>query len=307
MVADPAGVAQAPPDLVLSGSFSPQLRIYLLVLWTIVVVCTVAGIVLLPVWAVVGPIWVRRYHAALRCDLTERSVIIARGLIFRRELTIPLDKIQDISIREGPLLSAFGLLQLRIETAGQSSSPTGTSDADLTGLVDARAVRDRILAQRDLLYVLTVDQIGQTDAAEEFMDLLTEVAPQVMGQAGIAGVTTPEPLATGGIDRFVDRVDNLSNLDTGHVARQLITSARPAHTGDETPTAKLGKQLLEIGKRNSLALGNVGQGNRPMLRMQRKIKHGGNGITAFGGQSHRSAPSITVWRNYAIPEYLSQL
>ena len=43
------------------------------------------------------------------------------------------------------------------------------------------------------LYVLTVDQIGQTDAAEEFMDLLTEVAPQMMGQAGIAGVTTPSP------------------------------------------------------------------------------------------------------------------
>lgn len=148
---DSLGAPRTPPKTLLEGAFSPKLRIYMLAYWTLLIVSSIVGILLLPVWLIIGPIWVKRFHATLRCDLTERSVIVGKGLFFRRELTIPLDKIQDISIREGPLLTAFGLLQLRIETAGQSNSATGKSDADLIGLVDARNVRDRILDQRDIL------------------------------------------------------------------------------------------------------------------------------------------------------------
>ncbi|WP_294262847.1 PH domain-containing protein [uncultured Sphingomonas sp.] len=143
-------IADRQPVL-LRGEFSPKLRIYMLAYWGMPFVASVIGIPLLPLWLIFGPLWTRRYFASLRCDLTERSVVIARGVLFRREMTIPLDKIQDISIREGPLLAAFGILQLRIETAGQSNAATGKSDADLIGLVNARAVRDRILGQRDAL------------------------------------------------------------------------------------------------------------------------------------------------------------
>ncbi|WP_176484635.1 PH domain-containing protein [Sphingomonas spermidinifaciens] len=139
------------PTVLLRGEFSSRLRLYMLVYWGLPFVASIIGLPLLPFWLVFGPLWIRRYHASLRCELTERTVVIARGVLFRREMTIPLDKIQDISIREGPLLSALGILQLRIETAGQSQSSTGKSDADLTGLVNARAIRDRILEQRDAL------------------------------------------------------------------------------------------------------------------------------------------------------------
>lgn len=137
--------------VLLRGTFSQKLRIYLFFHWTAVIVVTVAGIALLPFWLIIGPPWIKRYHSTLRCEVNDRNVVISKGLLFRRELTIPIDKIQDISIREGPLLSAFGLLRLRIETAGQQGSPGGKSDADLVGLLDARALRDKILEQRDAL------------------------------------------------------------------------------------------------------------------------------------------------------------
>jgi len=164
------------PKVLMVGQFSHKLRIYLFAHWTLVLVVTVAGIVLLPVWLVVGPLWIRRYHASLRCDLTERSVVVGKGIFFRRELTIPLDKIQDISIREGPLLSAFGLLQLRVETAGQSNSGTGKSDADLVGLLDARQLRDRILEQRDRL----ADQDRTLAPADTERQLLMEIRDSLL-------------------------------------------------------------------------------------------------------------------------------
>ena len=141
----------AQANSIVEARFSPKLKVYFWISGALILIATVAGILLLPVWLVVGGWWASRYHASLSCRLTERSVVIGKGVFFRQELTIPLDKIQDVSIHEGPLLSALGMLSLRLETAGQRSSATGKSEADLTGVMDARAMRDRILEQRDRL------------------------------------------------------------------------------------------------------------------------------------------------------------
>lgn len=136
---------------IVEARFSPKLKVYFWVSGALILIATVVGILLLPVWLVVGGWWASRYHASLSCRLTGRSVVIGKGVFFRQELTIPLDKIQDVSIHEGPLLSALGLLRLRLETAGQRSAATGQSEADLVGVMDGRAMRDRILEQRDRL------------------------------------------------------------------------------------------------------------------------------------------------------------
>lgn len=80
------------------------------------------------------------------------------------------------------------------------------------------------------------------------MDLQTEVAPQVVGQTGIAGVAIALPLAAGRIDGFVDRVDHLRHMDARHMAGQLVAAARAAHAGHQVATAQLGEQLFEIGQ-----------------------------------------------------------
>jgi membrane protein YdbS with pleckstrin-like domain len=165
-----------PSTILLKGEFSPKLRTYFMAYWTALIACTIVGIVMLPVWLVLGPILMRKYHATLRCELTEREVVVGKGLIFRREVTIPLDKIQDISIHEGPLLTAFGLLRLRLETAGQSNAGTGRSDADLIGLTKARVVRDRILAQRDVLSALN----HSASAKDPSQQLLTEIRDSLL-------------------------------------------------------------------------------------------------------------------------------
>ena len=139
------------PSAIVEAQFSPKLKIYFWINGALILIATVAGIVLLPLWVVFGAWWAGRYHASLSCRLTERSVVIGKGVFFRQELTIPLDKIQDVSIHEGPLLSALGLLRLRLETAGQRNSATGMSEADLAGVMDGRLMRDQILAQRDRL------------------------------------------------------------------------------------------------------------------------------------------------------------
>ncbi|GBH08417.1 Serine/threonine protein kinase [Pseudomonas syringae pv. actinidiae] len=118
------------------------------------------------------------------------------------------------------------------------------------------------------------------------MNLLAQVAPQVVGQAGVASVAITQPLTPRGIDRFVDRVDNLSDLDAFHVTRQLITAARTTNTGNQIAATQFGEQLLEVRQGNTLTLGDVGQRHWPVLRMQRQVKHGCHSVSAFSSQSH---------------------
>ncbi len=174
--------------------FSPQLKVYLFASGALVLCATVVGILLIPLWLLFGGWWVNRYHAALKCRLTDRSVIIGKGVFFRQELTIPLDKIQDISVREGPLLSALGLLSLRIETAGQRSAATGKSEADLLGLIDARQIRDQILQRRDHQASLATNHMRQPESSQA---LLTEIRDSLLRIEGRLNQASQDDPPTG--------------------------------------------------------------------------------------------------------------
>lgn len=153
------------------GHFSPKLKTYYYLSTILALAITVVGIVVIPIWLFVGAWWAKRHYESLKLSVTDRSVVIAKGVFFKQELTIPLDKIQDISIREGPLLNALGLLGLRIETAGQRNAATGQSEADLIGVIDARQFRDTILAHRDAL----AQSDKATPASDSTLSLLTEI------------------------------------------------------------------------------------------------------------------------------------
>ncbi len=178
------------PAVVLDATFSPKLKTYLLLTYTATLIFSIIAIPLLPFWAFIGPWWVRRHFAALGCVLTERSVVVRKGVFFRKEVTIPLDKIQDVSLRDGPILRRFGLVSLRIETAGQSTTATGTSEADLVGLTDARDFREQTLALRDRITAVTSPTM---DNQSRHIELLAEIR-DVLHRIEARGTdTTPPP------------------------------------------------------------------------------------------------------------------
>ena len=135
-------------ETILHARFHPRLPLYLVMAPALVMTLTVVGIPLLLVWIPVGMLWARTFVDRLTCRLTEDTLEIGKGVLFRKELTIPLDRIQEISLREGPLQRYLGISSLRFETAG-GGSPTDASDLDLPGILRARDFRSRVLSQRD--------------------------------------------------------------------------------------------------------------------------------------------------------------
>ena len=108
-----------------------------------------ATIVLIPVLPIVVPLtlwYYRRYYQRLRVVLTNRDLKIHRGILMREEKSIPLEKITDLRLFQGPIMRHFGITGLAVETAGQTSAG---ALATVYGIVDTEGFRDQVLAQRD--------------------------------------------------------------------------------------------------------------------------------------------------------------
>lgn len=136
--------------IIYKAAFNPLIRPYLLFYVSFFFLISVIGIVLLPIWFLgVGQWWSRHYFDKLECELSERSLRFKKGILVQVEKTIPLENIQDVTFVEGPLLKAFNLCILKLETAGQSSH--GGNHMQLIGIMDAPTFRATMLSQREKL------------------------------------------------------------------------------------------------------------------------------------------------------------
>ncbi len=78
-------------------------------------------------------------------------------------------------------------------------------------------------------------------------------------------------LAACGADRFVDRQDRIGDAGVVDRAGQQIAAARTTHRLHQAGPAQFGEELFEIGQRNFLAAGNIGERDRSALAVGRQI------------------------------------
>jgi len=131
------------------AAFNPDVRKYWLLSGTLILFITVAGIPLIPIWYLIGMWATGRYLDRMECILTEKTLIVRKGLFIREEKTVPLDKITDLGMVQGPVMRFFNIHAVTVETAGQSGPG---SLIKLHGIVDPDGFRDLVLEQRDRLH-----------------------------------------------------------------------------------------------------------------------------------------------------------
>ena len=147
---EPPHPARPEPIALRTAEFHHLVRLYLFLIAMFYLIVSVIGILLIPLW-VIGPgqWWSARYYRRLKCVLRERELYFRRGVLVRTESTIPLDRITDLTVKEGPLLRLLGLSTMHVETAGTSGA-TGVGGMSLVGVIDTPGFRDDVLAQRDM-------------------------------------------------------------------------------------------------------------------------------------------------------------
>jgi len=111
----------------------------------------------------------------IQCTLLERSLRVRRGVFNKVEKTIPLDKITDLGVLQGPVMRYCGVDAINVETAGQSG--VGSALVHLVGIRDAKSFRDAVLEQRDRLSDGKISSASSetTETSDESTDLIREI------------------------------------------------------------------------------------------------------------------------------------
>lgn len=152
------------------AEFNPKLKTYLSLYGVFMMLIMIFTIPFIPIWLIIAPIFINKYYERLECELTSRSLRFKKGFIVQTEKTIPLDKIQDLTFKEGPLLKKLGLSILKIETAGNSAS--GGADLSLIGVVDAHEFRQMVFDQRDKV---TDNASSEPSESEPVVEVLKDI------------------------------------------------------------------------------------------------------------------------------------
>lgn len=108
---------------------------------------TIVGIPLLLIAVPLAQWYWGRYYQNLRVVLTTRELKVHRGILNREEKSIPLEKITDLAVYQGPVMRWLDLKGIKVETAGQSSGASAL--VSVVGIDDTDGFRDAVLAQRD--------------------------------------------------------------------------------------------------------------------------------------------------------------
>lgn len=140
----------SPANVIREGRFLKRLRMYYILGPAVPLTLSIVLIPIVPIYILIAYLVVDRWIAVMKCTLTDRALIIRKGLLNRVESTIPLDKITDLQVFQGPVMRAMGLHGFRVETAGQSSGPGGFL-VNMIGIEDTPGFRQAVLERRDQL------------------------------------------------------------------------------------------------------------------------------------------------------------
>ena len=98
--------------------------------------------------AVIQYLVLSRVIDSWECVLTSRALHVKKGVFVKIEKTVPLEKITDLQMVQGPIMRMYGLHRISVETAGQSGPGSLIS---LVGIQDTEQFRMEVLEQRDAM------------------------------------------------------------------------------------------------------------------------------------------------------------
>lgn len=101
-----------------------------------------------------------------------REIRIDSGLLNRTHRSIPFDRIQDVTIEQGPLARALGLARVRFETGGSAAAKEDDGSLAAVSLLRATEIRDLVRSSRGLGAARLVAGEAEAETAPIFaMDL----------------------------------------------------------------------------------------------------------------------------------------
>ncbi len=169
--------------IIREATFNPKVKTYIFLVVLFYLIVTIIGWIILPFWIFGLGQWLsNKFFHTLKCTLTHKQLKFSKGLILHIEKTIPLENIQDLSFIGGPVLRAFGLTLIKVETAGGGGAHANNM-MSMIGVDNAEEFKMMILNQREKI-IKEKNQhsfAAPSNTASNFNDkLLTEIKNELV-------------------------------------------------------------------------------------------------------------------------------
>jgi uncharacterized protein len=106
-----------------------------------------AGLILAILYALTIGTWLSKKQAqALVYWLDGNTLRADSGVFFLKRKAVPLDRITDIVLAQGPLMRWCGIWELRVQTSGTGNT---VPEVTLYGLTEPEQIRDLLIKERD--------------------------------------------------------------------------------------------------------------------------------------------------------------
>jgi membrane protein YdbS with pleckstrin-like domain len=92
-------------------------------------------------------LWAKLFYNSFKFELAQKGLKIEKGVVWKRYVTIPYEKIQNVDIYRGPFERLLSLSEIHVQTAGFSG--TYLSEGRIPGLNPAKAedLREELVAK----------------------------------------------------------------------------------------------------------------------------------------------------------------
>jgi len=110
--------------------------------WSIIfIIFSIAVIFILPL-----P-WAQLSYQSFKYQLDDETIVIERGVIWKRHVSIPYQRVQNVDIVRGPIARMLGFADLQIQTAGISGVAIMEGRIPAITPEDAIELKDKILSK----------------------------------------------------------------------------------------------------------------------------------------------------------------
>ena len=163
---------------IMAVEFDRKIIIYWWIMANVSLLVTMVGIIVMPIWILFGWLVHQKQYEHMSGALTDRSINMRMGWLFKKQQNIPLDKLTDVSIHEGPILNAFRGGRMQFE-------PAGAAPFILTGVKNSNQFRDLVLQQRDALVSAPQQSAPQDESNNvlvEIRDILQKISENISNE-----------------------------------------------------------------------------------------------------------------------------
>src|SRR3954454_4531170 len=142
---------------------------------------------------------------------------------------------------------------------------------------------------------LSGDEFGKRGVLQRAHDRAAHARPQQLGRAAVVGVGLARahdgPVRVGGDaldggDRALQRLHHLGHRDLVRRPRQQIAPPRAAPALDQPRLAQPRDEVLEIGERQDVGLGDLGERNRALPVPRGELDEDADAVFGLGGEHH---------------------